>query len=175
MPLTQQEIRDKLGVIIKVGEVFTFEDADILWPNFSGAKDTFNAEGDRNFNLRITEVEAEELAKVGWNVKCKPARPDDPDAGERCVLKIKVKFENKPPKIVMIGSKTRSRTELHAGIAGLVDSAEIEKCDLSFVPYFWDVNGSIGVSAYLRTMYLVVVEDDLDKKWAEEEEASHAG
>jgi hypothetical protein len=170
---TQQQIRDALGVAIKVGEVFTFEDATILWPNLSGAADKFNSEGDRNFNLRLTKQEADELAAVGWNVKCKLARPDDPDndGEERCVLKVTVNFGNRPPKIVMIGSKTKSRTELGGDLAGLVDSAEIQTCDLSFTPYFWDVNGSIGVTAYLKTMYVVVVEDDLDQKWAEEEVA----
>jgi len=170
---TQQQIRDALGVAIEVGEVVTFENATILWPNLSGNRDNYNSEGDRNFNLRLTEDEAEELAKVGWNTKCKLARPDDPDQDGtmRCTLKVTVNFGSRPPKIVMIGSKTKNRTELGADLAGLVDSAEIKTCDLSFVPYFWDVNGSIGVTAYLKTMYVVVVEDDLDQKWAEEEVA----
>lgn len=174
MPLTQQQIRDKLGVAVNVGDVVTMSPADILWPNFSGAADKFNSEGDRNFNLRLTKQEADQLAADGWNVKCKLARPDDPDQDgeERCVLKVTVKFTNKPPKIVMIGDKSKNRTDIHDGIAGLIDSAEIRTVDLSFVPYFWDVNGSIGMTAYLKTMYLVVVEDELDQKWAEEPEES---
>lgn len=158
------------GVNIKRGDVVTFENATILWPNLSGAADKFNTEGDRNFNLRLTKQEADDLAADGWNVKCKLARPNDPDQDgeERCVLKVTVNFGNKPPRIIMIGSKTKSRTELGPDLAGLVDAAEIQQCDISFVPYFWDVNGNIGVTAYLKTMYVVVVEDELDKKWAEE-------
>lgn len=159
------------GVNIKRGDVITFRDATILWPNFSGAADKFNAEGDRNFNLRLTKQEADDLAAQGWNVKCKLARPNDPDQDgeERCVLKVTVNFGNKPPRIVMQGSKTKNRTELHEGIAGLIDSAELGKCDLSFVPYFWDVNGNIGVTAYLKTLYAIVIEDELDAEWAPEE------
>lgn len=168
---TPQEIRDKLGCAIQVGDVITIEDAKIIWPNFSGAKDQFNAEGDRNFNIHLTKSQADQLAADGWNVKCKPARPEDEDGEERCVLKIKVNFGNKPPKIVMVGSKTRSRTELHQGIAGLMDSAELVTCDLSFVPYFWELkNGNFGVAAYLKTLYCIVQEDELDSKWSVGEE-----
>lgn len=173
---TQQEIRDKLGVAIQVGDIITIENARILWPNFSGARDQYNAEGDRNFNIHLTRQEADEFARDGWNVKCKYPRPDEntDEQEERCVLKITVNFGVKPPKIIGVGSKTRNRTEYHAGIAGLIDSAEIVTCDISFVPYFWDVNGNMGVSAYLRSMYFVLREDDLDEKWAEAPEEATA-
>jgi hypothetical protein len=41
------------------------------------------------------------------------------------------------------------------------------RCDVSIVPYFWDVNGNIGVSAYLSRLYFEIQEDYLDEKWAE--------
>src|SRR4051812_41172099 len=84
----------------------TIENARILWPNFSGAKDKYNAEGDRNFNLHVTKEQAEDLSALGWNVKCKFPRPeeDTDQQEERCVLKIKVNFGHKPPKIVGVGS-----------------------------------------------------------------------
>lgn len=168
--LTQKQIRDQLGVSVDVEDIITMENADILWPNFSGSADKFNSEGDRNFNLRLTKAEADDLAAQGWNVKCKLARPDDPDQDgeERCVLKITVKFSNKPPKITMIGNKTKNRTQITEHTAGLVDSADIASVDLSFVPYFWKVNDGMGLTAYLKTMYVVVREDELDAKWAEE-------
>lgn len=172
MPLREGEYPLE-GCSIRRGDVITIEDAKILWPNFSGAKDMYNAEGDRNFNLHLTKQQADELAADGWNVKCKLARPNDPDQDgeERCVLKVVVKFEVKPPKIVMVGSKTRNRTELGADIAGLMDSAELQTMDLSFVPYFWELkNGNCGVSAYLKTLYCVVTEDELDQKWNESED-----
>jgi hypothetical protein len=170
MPLLEGEYPLE-GCSIRRGDVITIEDAKIIWPNFSGAKDQFNAEGDRNFNIHLTKQQADDLAADGWNVKCKPARPNDEDGEERCVLKVTVNFNNKPPKIVMVGSKTRNRTELGADIAGLMDSAELITVDLSFVPYFWEMkSGACGVSAYLKTLYCVVQEDELDQKWAPEEE-----
>ncbi len=166
---TQQEIRDLLGVRVQVGEIVTISNAELLWPNFSGAKDKYNAEGDRNFNLRLSQELADELTADGWNVKCKLARPEDPDSGERCVLKVTVNFGNKPPKIIQRGSITRRETQLHEGIAGLMDSADIVTADVSFVPYFWDVNGSVGMTAYLKTLYCVIQEDELDLKWNSED------
>lgn len=171
MPLREGEFPLE-GCNIRRGDVITMENAKIIWPNFSGAADKFNSEGDRNFNIHLTKQQADELAADGWNVKCKPARPDDEDAEERCVLKVTVNFGHKPPKIVMVGSKTRNRTELGADLAGLMDSAEIQTLDLSFVPYFWELpNGNVGVTAYLKTLYCVVTEDELDQKWNEHEEA----
>lgn len=166
---TPQQIRDALGVAIQVGDVITIPNARILWPNFSGAKDKYNAEGDRNFNLHLSKQQADELAADGWNVKCKFPRPEEntDEQEERCVLKIKVNFGNKPPKIVGVGNRTRNRMEYHAGIAGLIDSAEIVTCDLSFVPHFYDFNDMLGVNAYLKTMYFELQEDELDLKWAE--------
>lgn len=176
MPLSDGEYPIP-GCSIRRGDVITVPNARILWPNFSGAADKYNAEGDRNFNLHLTKEQADELARDGWNVKCKFPRPeeDTDQQEERCVLKITVNFSGpKPPQITGIGSRSRNRTEYHAGIAGLIDSAEIVECDLSFVPYFWDVQGNIGVTAYLRKMYFVIREDELDEKWAAvaEEEVS---
>lgn len=173
---TQQQIRDELGCSIQVGDVFTIQDATIIWPNFAGAADKYNTEGDRNFNLHLTKQQADDLAAQGWNVKCKFPRPEEntDEQEERCVLKITLKYRDRqgevkknPPQIRMIGSKTRNRNLLTEKTAELVDSAEIVEADISFVPYFWDTATGMGVSAYLRKLYVVVREDELDEKWAE--------
>lgn len=156
------------GCKIKRGDVVTITNAKIIWPNFAGdGEKGYDAEGDRNFNLHLTKEEADNLAADGWNVKCKPARKEDPDSDERCVLKITVNFGFKPPRIVSLGSRTRKRAEYTATNVALLDSADMVSCDVSFVPYFWDVNGNIGVSAYLSRLYFEIQEDYLDEKWAE--------
>ena len=166
-----------LGVKIARGDVVTVADTDevngrILWPNFKGAKSTFNAEGDRNFNIHLTKKEADDLAADGWNVKCKPPRPEDEDQVERCVLKCKVGYKINPPRVKMIGDKSRNETLLDENTIGLLDDADIATVDLSFVPYFYTMfegtpQETDGVAAYLRSMYVVVVEDELDMKWDE--------
>lgn len=176
MASTPQQIRDKIGCAIEVGDVITIENARILWPNFAGAADKYNTEGDRNFNLHLTTEQADELAADGWNIKCKFPRPDEntEDQEQRCVLKIVVKFGYRPPKITMIGDRSRNRTELTEGLAGLLDSAEIVQCDMSFVPHFYEITDTnYGVNAYLKTMYVVIREDELDTKWSENKEEEH--
>lgn len=175
---TQQQIRDELGVAIGVGEIFTIQNCRILWPNFSGAADKYNAEGDRNFNLHLTKAQADELAAAGWNVKCKFPRPEEntDEQEERCVLKVTLKFRDRtgelkknPPQITMIGNRTRNRTVMGEDLVGLLDASEIVEADISFVPYFWESATGTGVSAYLRKLYCVIQEDELDEKWASAE------
>lgn len=161
------------GCNIKRSDIITIEDATIIWPHFSGDKDAFNSEGDLNFNIHLTKQQADELTADGWNVKCKVARPDDEDQVERCVLKVTVKYGYKPPRVKMIGDRTRNETMLDEKLIGVLDSADIKTVDLSFVPYFYTMfpgkpNETDGVAAYLRTMFVEVIEDPLDLKWAKE-------
>lgn len=150
------------------GDVIIIEDAQLIWPNFRGVGSQFNSEGDRNFNVVLPKDKADALAADGWNVKCKLPRPEDEEQVERCVLKITVKFKVRPPRILMIGNKSRNRTELTEDLVGLLDDADIKKVDLSFVPYFWELaTGATGVTAYLKAMYVEIIEDDLALKWAE--------
>lgn len=158
------------GCNISRDDIVTIQDATIIWPNFSGEKNDMNAEGDRNFNIHLTKQMADDLTADGWNVKCKPARPDDEDQVERCVLKVTVKYTFRPPRIKMIGDKSRNETILTEDIVGLLDQADIKTVDLSFVPYFWTMfpgtaKETDGVTAYLKTMYVEVIEDELDEKW----------
>jgi hypothetical protein len=168
---------EHLGIKIARGDVVVVQDDDslrerILWPNFSGSKTPYNSEGDRNFNIHLTKKEADDLGAEGWNVKCKLPREDDEDQIERCVLKCKVGYKVNPPRVKMIGDKSRNETLLTQENIGLLDDADIATVDLSFVPYFYTMfegtpQETDGVAAYLKTMYVVVIEDELDMKWDE--------
>ena len=169
MPLLEGEYPIE-GCKIAKNDRITIENANIIWLNLSGNRTEYNAQGDRNFNIHLTQEQADQLAADGWNVKCKPARKEDPDSEDRCVLKVNVKFAYKPPRVVMVGNVTRKETLLDEELIGLLDDAEINKVDLVFVPYFWDIRGEVGVSAYLKTMYVEVIEDELELKWSHKEE-----
>ena len=165
MPLKEGEYPLE-GCRIGRNDRITIENAKLIWPNFSGERSEYNAAGDRNVNIHLTQEQANQLSADGWNVKCKPARKDDPDGEERCVLEVKVKYAFKPPVVKTLGSITRQETVLDEELVGLLDDADIKTADITFVPYFWDVNGSVGVTAYLRRLYVELEEDELDLKWA---------
>jgi hypothetical protein len=142
------------------------EDVEILFPNFSGKESRYNRAGDRNFNIRLPEDLAAQLASDGWNVKTLPER-EEGDIRSK-ILKVAVNFNGRPPKIVMINHASRRRNELDESTVDLLDGVEIIKADIIIRPYHWVVKGDSGISAYLKTMFVTVYEDELEQKYAEE-------
>lgn len=138
------------------------EDARVLFPNFSGRETQKNQEGSRNFNVVIPDEILESMRADGWNVRALKDLPDG-SPGEN-ILKVNVNFKNRPPKIVMITS--RQRTDLDESTVDLLDDVEIVKADIIIRPYHWNVRGDSGISAYLKTMFVTIYEDELELKYA---------
>lgn len=138
------------------------EDATVLFANFAGEEKQFNKLGDRNFCIVIEDYIVAELLANGWNVKTKPPREE----GDlpRHIMKVSVGFGKYPPKIVMVTS--RNSTEMTEDLLDMLDAVEIETVDIIIRPYSWDVNGKKGVKAYTKTLYMVIAEDYLERKYA---------
>lgn len=143
----------------------TIEDARIIFRNFEGREEKFNAEGDRNFTVVIEDdATADQLLADGWNIKYLKAR-DDEDT-PTAILKVKVNFKGRPPRIVFVTSRGRSQPISEAE-AFMVDFADMKKVDLIINPFSWDINGKQGIAAYLKTIYITLNEDELELKYAD--------
>lgn len=144
----------------------TIEGAKLLFRNFKGEESQFNRKGARNFCVELTPEMAAELIDCGWNIKNRKAREDDPDDVPASYMKVIVNFDGpKPPKIVMLTK--HGKTALDEETVGTLDWAEIQKCDLVFSAYQYEVGGKTGIAAYLKTMFVTVLEDDLEEKYAD--------
>ena len=145
-----------------------FENANIGFRNFSGKEQEFNQAGKRNFCLFIEKERADKMFEEGWNVRCKPAKDDQEDP--RCILQVAVSYDNIPPHIVMVSSS--GKTVLDNDTIHLLDEVEIAKVDLIIRPYNWVMregkpSEERGVKAYAKSMYVIIVEDELALKYSD--------
>jgi hypothetical protein len=143
-------------------KTFMVENAEIFYLNFSGIEKQYNSEGDRNFLCVLDEDAAVKMAQDGWAVKFPETSDEEP--GKRPFIKIKVGYKIRPPKIVMI--TTTARTDLTEDTVGVLDWANIQHVDLIAQSYNWTYGSKTGVSAYLKTMFITVEEDELERKYA---------
>lgn len=146
----------------KVEEPLVMENARLMFRNFSGKETKYNREGNRNFAVVIDDSKvAEKLNNDGWNIRT--LAPLDPDDEPTYVLSVTVSFRNIPPKIYMVTG--HNKTLLNEMTVGELDYAEIKSCDMIIRPYNWEVNGKTGVKAYVKDMYVNVVEDIFASKY----------
>lgn len=149
----------------RVGNI-SVENARILFRNFAGKESKYNAKGKRNFCLLIDTEEAAKLKEEGWNVKY--LSPRDPDDEPQPYIQVSVEFGNFPPNIWLIAGN--KKTKLDEETVASLDYAEIENVDLIIRPYTWEVNGKGGIKAYLKNMYVTIVENEFEKKYKDLED-----
>ena len=134
----------------------------ILFRNFAGEEGRFNAKGNRNFNVVLEPEEAEAMLKDGWNIKYLQPREEGDEPLPR--LEVTVKYGKIPPRVILITSK--GKTQLDEDMISLLDWAEIENVDMIVRPYEWGpINGKTGVKAYLKSIYVTIREDELERKY----------
>lgn len=137
------------------------ENARIGFRNFSGKPGKFNPEGVRNFCVFLDSEIAKNLEKDGWNVK--HLKPREEGDEEQAYLQITVRFDNIPPNVVICSNNGKSR--LDESEIAMLDWAEINNIDLNITPYEWNYNGSNGIKAYLKSMFVTIESDPLEEKY----------
>lgn len=140
----------------------TIENAKIAFRNFSGKEGKFNPAGRRNFCLFLDDDLALKMEQDGWNIKTLVPK-NDGDEPQKYV-QVTVAFGKIPPKIVLITHS--GKTMLDQDTVNILDWAEIENVDLIINPSEWNVNGKTGIKAYLKSMYITIVEDELEEKYS---------
>lgn len=144
-------------------DTLLIDDATIIFRNFAGREGKYNREGDRNFCVLLEDPDVvERMLADSWNVKYLKAR--ESDELDQPYLQVSVSYRKIPPKIAMVTS--RGKTVLEEDMVELLDLVEIDRVDVNINPYEWSVNGTSGKKAYLKTLYLVVKEDELDLRYA---------
>lgn len=144
------------------------KDANITFRNFRGEGKKFNPEGRRNFCVIFSEEDALALKSDGWNVKLRePVEEGDQITGK---LQVDVSWKNTRylPKIVLVTSK--GKTQLDEEDVHILDSAAIQKVDLAIRPREWALNGSAGIKAYLKTMYVTIEDDEFEDDYEDVDE-----
>ena len=145
-------------------QIDNIDGRDLLFKNFAGEESKFNRKGDRNFSLRIREIEtADALKNEGWNVRVKPARDDDEDDFMR--LPVKVKFTDYGPKVYLWTGDRRN--ELDEESISCLDNIEIDYVNMDIRPYDWEVNGRTGRTAYLQTIEVFQKVDRFAARYAQ--------
>ena len=140
----------------------TIEDAELIFRNFSGKEGQYNREGDRNFSVLLDDETAAVMAADGWNVKY--LEPREEGDVPKPYLPVAVRFDVIPPTVIMLTSA--GRTHLDEDTVGILDFANFAMVDLIVRAYTWAVNDKVGVKAYLKSIYVTIEEDELEKKYA---------
>ena len=148
-----------------MSEIIKFYDVDgrnLMYCNFAGKEGMYNVEGDRNFCLGLNEETAEKFADMGLNVKrTKPKYDDIPPIP---YIKVKVEYrKGRPPKVVQV--TRRGKCELDENSIKNLDWAEIVKADVALNIAEWKRGDRSGVSAYLKTLYVTIAEDDFEDRY----------
>lgn len=140
-----------------------FENARLMFKNFSGKEGKFNSPGKRNFVLFLDRDQANQLSADGWNIKTLTPRDDQEEP--QAYVQVKVNFDGRPPKIMLITSK--GKTPVDEDMVQILDWAEFANVDLIVNPFDWEMNGKSGTTVYLKSLFATLQEDELDRKYAD--------
>lgn len=139
------------------------ENANLRFLNFSGEKNDFNVEGNRNFNVIVPEDIAMQLMQDGVNVRCRES--SDPDEPPIYTMKVNVSYRYTPPEVCIITSK--GKKYLKEEDISQLDHIKMANVDLGVTFSYYKRNGRSGYSAYLAYIYVTVASTRVSEKYAD--------
>ena len=147
----------------------TFKDVTLRFKNFSGKATDFNAEGNRNFRVDLTEDMAEYLNNIELNTKSgrtiKGANVKtyiSKEEGAEPRYSIKVLFGAYPPEEMWyVTSKGKIRLTMET--VGNLDHMFIEKAKVQVSLSTYEKGSNCGITAYLKKLIVWIKEDDFDQ------------
>jgi hypothetical protein len=146
----------------KNDDKLVLEDVQLMFRNFSGAISQYNAEGKRDFCVVLQPALAIKMKTEGWNVRTIEGRTEGDEP--RYYMNVAVSFDHYPPTINLVTGDNET-TLISAEDIGMLDWAEIASADMTIRPYPWAVNGNTGIKAYLKSLFVRIVEDPLAAKY----------
>lgn len=142
----------------------TIEGTKLIFRNFAGNPDDYNKTGGlRTTGVLIPNEIAESMKAEGWNIKY--LKPRDPQDEPQAFLTVKCKFGKIQPTIYICTE--RGKTRLDEETVQSIDYAEIRDVDIVIRPYEYEPG---CISAYIKTLYVNIIEDEFAYKYRYEEE-----
>ncbi|MBF1086359.1 hypothetical protein [Solobacterium sp.] len=153
-------------------ENLNLEGVKVIFRNFEGRPSKYNQKGSRNFSAILTDDDAKRAEDLGFNVRYRPSR----DEGEPDIptLAVSLSYDNFPPNIYTVvttsvnGVDRHKKVLMNAETIGMLDYADIINCDITIRPYHWEANGKTGVKAYVKNMYVNIMEDPFYAKYSDD-------
>lgn len=146
--------------ILSDGKIF-FQEATLIFKNFSGRPSKYNREGDMNFAVVFDDNAADLISSNGWNVRTRTPEGRDPYH----YLSVKLDFNYRIPPIIYVISRGVMR-QLPAEGVGMLDYADIANVDFRIRANFWERGDERGKTAYLEKMIVTLVDDDMESKYS---------
>ena len=163
-------------------ENLVIENANLMFRNFRGIDRGYNPKHEKSFSLFIDSdrFNVDDMKKDGWNIKALKPREGYEDEPTNYHLPVTVRWDNFPPVIYLVtrvggtDEKPRyRRTRLDEETSFMIDTAEIANVNVEIGHgKTYDFNGKVGIKAYLKKMYIELVEDRFDAMydWADDDD-----
>ena len=135
---------------------------NLIFRNLSGKTSEYNKNGERITGVIIPPEMVDDLVADGWNVK--QTKPRDPQDQPTYYMNVKCRFDNIPPKVYLCTQ--HKKTKLDEDTIEQIDYSEISFVDIEISPYDYQTAMGSGRSAYVKNMYVNVVEDYFAEKYA---------